>query len=132
MKRSVCPVGASSQFLQFQFSVGLDSTAIFGHKVTRNLSKLKKAEKVQSVLNQTCAVFNSFFKTLHFWFIYIFDFKAWSVKPRWQKIFKSVISKLTEFLFRIPSKFYQISNTRCVKFWKSHEGQHMSGPDRSF
>ena len=72
----VCPVRAFSQLLQFQFSVGPDSTAIFGHKVTRNLSKLKKAENVQSVSNQTCAVFNSFFKTLHFWFIYIFDFRA--------------------------------------------------------
>ena len=42
MEHSVRPVRAFSQLLQFQFSVGPDSSAIFGHKKPRNLSKNDK------------------------------------------------------------------------------------------
>ena len=46
MKLSVCPDRAFSQLLQFQFSVGPDSSAIFGHKKPRNLSKNDKLRNI--------------------------------------------------------------------------------------
>ena len=50
MERSVCPVRAFSQLLQFQFSVGPDSTAIFGHKSVTQPFSISKTETPGRIL----------------------------------------------------------------------------------
>ena len=63
-----------SAFCNFNFQLVQVVPHFLVLKVSRNLSKFLKAEKVQSVPNQTCAVFDSFLETLHVWFKYFFDF----------------------------------------------------------
>ena len=63
-----------SAFCNFNFQLLQAVPHFLVLKGSRNLSKFLKAEKVQSVPNQTCAVFNSFLETLHVWFKYFFEF----------------------------------------------------------
>ena len=59
-----------SAFCNFNFQLVQVVAHFLVLKMSRNLSKFLKAEKVQSVPNQTCAGFDSFLETLHVWFKY--------------------------------------------------------------
>ena len=84
-----------SAFCNFNFQLLQAVPHFLVLKVSRNLSKFLKAEKVQSVPNQTCAVFNSFLETLHVWFKYFFDFYGKILSNPDVKIFSNLSKLLT-------------------------------------